>query len=74
MEDNTPHPKGSPQKPHPVEHDYNAHQDDPGPAPEAMEKKGDAPAAKTMNWIILIIIIILFIVYWFMFRKETSLF
>ena len=51
----------------PIEHDYAAHEQDPGPSPEAVKEENDKGAGPAMKWAIPIIIIILFIVYWFLF-------
>jgi hypothetical protein len=67
MENIEPHPKDDNLKPKPIEHDYAAHQDDPGPSPEAIKEDDKEGAGKAMKWIIPIVIIILFIIYWIMF-------
>ncbi len=47
------------------EQDYNAHQQNPDPAPEALEEKNDKPAGNTIKWAIVIAIIILMIIFLF---------
>lgn len=51
------HPRG--------EQDYNAHQQNPDPAPEALEEKNDKPAGNTIKWAIVIAIIVLGIIFLF---------
>ncbi len=55
--ESSPHPKG--------EQDYHSHQENPGPAPEALEEKDDKPAGNTIKWAIVIAIIILLIIFLF---------
>lgn len=49
------HPRG--------EQDYNAHQQHPDPAPEALEEKDDKPAGNTIKWAIIIAIAVLAIIF-----------
>jgi hypothetical protein len=67
MENIEPHQEGAHKKPHPIEHNYAAHENDPGPAPEAINEEDKDGAGKAMKWIIPIVILILFIIYWVMF-------
>jgi hypothetical protein len=71
MENNmTPHSE-DPTKGHkPVEHNYAAHENDPGPSPEAVKEDNDKGAGPVMKWAIPIAIILLFIIYWFLFRDN----
>ena len=69
MENNiTPHSEDPGKSSKPVEHDYAAHENDPGPSPEAVNEPDNKGAGPAMKWAIPIAIIILFIIYWFMFR------
>jgi len=54
--------------PKPIEHDYAHHENDPGPAPQAVEEKNENGAGPVMKWIIPILVVIL-LIYWFAFRK-----
>lgn len=51
------HPRG--------EQDYNSHQENPAPAPEALEEKDDKPAGNTIKWAITIAIVVLLIIFLF---------
>lgn len=69
MENINPKHSEDPNKPtKPVEHDYAAHERDPGPSPQAVKEENNEGAGPTMKWIIPIILVILFLVYWFVFR------
>jgi len=46
-----------------VETDYAAHEENPGPAKEAVEERNDKGASKVLNWAILIAVVILIIAY-----------
>lgn len=46
-----------------TEDDYEAHQADPAPAPEAVEEPNDRPAGNTIKWAIAIAIALLAIAY-----------
>ncbi|WP_432711648.1 hypothetical protein [Pedobacter sp.] len=68
MENNIESHKEDPHKgAKPIEHDYSAHENDPGPSPEAVNEDDKDGAGKAMKWIIPIVIILLFIIYWIMF-------
>ena len=54
----------------PIEHDYNAHKQDPGPSEEAVVEKDEKGAGQMMKWIIPILVVIMFIIYFFVFRKP----
>lgn len=51
----------------PIEHDYEDHKQDPGPAEPAITEKDKNGASKAMIWIIPILVIAL-LVFWFLFR------
>ncbi len=59
------------QAPKPIEHDYAAHENDPGPSPQAVKEENDKGAGPAMKWAIPIILIVLFIVWWFLFRNPN---
>ena len=67
MENLEPHQEDAHKRPKPVEHNYPAHENDPGPAPEVFNEEDKDGAGKAMKWIIPIVILILFIIYWIMF-------
>ena len=67
MENLEPHKEEPGKTPKPIEHNYAAHQNDPGPAPEAINEKDEEGAGKAMKWIIPIIILILFLIFWILF-------
>ncbi|GAA4778952.1 hypothetical protein GCM10023231_01990 [Olivibacter ginsenosidimutans] len=46
-----------------VETDYAAHEENPGPPKVAIEEKNDKGASNVMNWVILMVVIVLLIVY-----------
>jgi len=48
-----------------VEEDYSAHEENPGPAPEALEKKGDERSGKFLFWILMLIVLVLVIAWIF---------
>ena len=52
----------------PIEQDYEAHQDNPGPAPTVNEPDNKG-AGQTMKWIIPIIVVVLIIVWLLFFWK-----
>lgn len=54
----------------PIEHDYEAHKENPGPAPTVNEPDNKG-AGQAMKWIIPIIIVVLIIV-WFLFFKNNT--
>jgi len=57
--------------PVPVETDYDAHKENPGPAPTVNEPDNKG-AGVAMKWIIPIVIIILLIVYFVYFRNNVT--
>ena len=59
------------QKPVPVETDYEAHKDNPGPAPTVNEPDNKG-AGVAMKWIIPIIVVILLVVYFVYFRNNVT--
>ncbi len=67
MENMEQHPEEHQKSPKPIEHDYDKHQNDPGPAPQAVEEDDNQGAGLAMKWVIPIVIIVLLIVYWIMF-------
>ncbi len=67
MENIEENPEAHKKGPVPIEHDYDKHQSDPGPAPQAIEEHDNKGAGLAMKWVIPIAIIILVIVYWIMF-------
>ncbi|GAA4796521.1 hypothetical protein GCM10023231_26240 [Olivibacter ginsenosidimutans] len=42
-----------------IEKDYSVHKENPGPAPEALEEKGDKGSGKFLFWILVVMVIIL---------------
>lgn len=68
MENNSQHTEDPHRTPKPIEHDYEAHHSDPGPAPEAVQEENNEGAGPTMKWIIPVIIIVLLLIYFIMFR------
>lgn len=42
-----------------VEDDYPAHEENPGPSPQALDEKGDKGSGKFLFWILFIVLIIL---------------
>lgn len=72
METNTPnHNEDKHQTPVPVETNYEAHKDNPGPAPTVNEPDNKGAGA-AMKWIIPIVVIILLIVYFAYFRNNVT--
>jgi len=57
--------------PVPTETDYEAHQEDPKPAPTVNEPDNEG-AGPTMKWVIPIIIIILLVIYFLYFRNNMT--
>jgi hypothetical protein len=55
----------------PIEHDYEAHQDNPGPAPTVNEPDNKG-AGQAMKWIIPIIVAVLLIVWFLYFKNNTT--
>ncbi len=54
----------------PIETDYNAHKENPGPSKEAVVEEDKKGAGQMMKWIIPIIIALLFVVYFLVFKKP----
>jgi len=48
-----------------IEDNYAAHEENPGPAKEAVTEKDDKKVGFTMHWVIIIAIIALIIAYFF---------
>ena len=55
-----------------AEHDYNAHEQNLGPAKEVIEEKDEDRAGKAMKWIIPTLIIGLVIVWFVFFRNNAT--
>ena len=72
MEPNNPNHIEDPNKPAPpVERDYEAHKENPGPSPTVNEPDNKG-AGQAMKWIIPIIVIILLVVYFVYFRNNVT--
>ncbi|RZK51219.1 MAG: hypothetical protein EOO87_18200 [Pedobacter sp.] len=75
MENSTPnnneHTEDPNKKAPPIETDYEAHENNPGPAPTVNEPDNKG-AGQAMKWIIPIIVVILLIIYFFFFRNNVS--
>lgn len=69
--DNPNHIEDPNQAPPPIEKDYEAHADNPGPAPTVNEPDNKG-AGQAMKWIIPIVVIILLIVYFLYFRNNVT--
>jgi|GEM_PF-2277422 hypothetical protein len=54
----------------PIETDYNAHKDNPGPPIEAVVEEDKKGAGQMMKWIIPILVIALLLVYFFIVKKN----
>ncbi len=59
-------------KPVPVETDYEAHKENPGPAPTAVNEPDNKGAGVAMKWIIPIVVIILLVIYFMYFRNNVT--
>ncbi|RZK43227.1 MAG: hypothetical protein EOO90_04490 [Pedobacter sp.] len=55
----------------PVETDYEAHADNPGPAPTVNEPDNKG-AGVAMKWIIPVVVVILLIIYFVYFRNNVT--
>jgi hypothetical protein len=72
MENNNPNSTEDQSKTNqPIETDYEAHANDPGPAPTVNEPDNKG-AGQAMKWIIPIVIIILIVVYLVYFKDNTN--
>jgi hypothetical protein len=72
MENVTPNHSEDPNKPvHPVETDYDKHDQDPGPAPTVNEPDNKG-AGQAMKWIIPIVVVILLVIWFIFFRNNTT--
>lgn len=70
MEDINPQHREDPLKPHkPIETDYNKHQEDPGPSPQAVKEQDKNGAGPVLKWIIPILVVAL-LIYWLFFRHA----
>lgn len=54
----------------PIETDYNAHIENPGPSIEAVVEEDKKGAGQMMKWIIPILVVIMFLVYFFVVKKN----
>ncbi|WP_131537839.1 hypothetical protein [Pedobacter nototheniae] len=68
MENTDPKHMESGEAPKPIEHDYESHKHDPGPAKPAVTEKDENGAGQALKWIIPVLIVIGLIV-WFAMRK-----
>lgn len=72
MENTTPNHEEDANKPvHPIEHNYEAHKEDPGPAP-TVEEPDNKGAGQAMKWIIPILILALVVMYFVFFRDGIA--
>lgn len=72
MENNTSSHTEDPNKSTPpVETNYEAHANNPGPAPTVNEPDNKG-AGQAMKWIIPIVLLILIVIYFVFFRNNTS--
>jgi ATP-dependent Zn protease len=72
MENLTPNHNEDPSKTDvPVETNYAAHKNNPGPGPTVNEPDNKG-AGQAMKWIIPIVIVILLVVWFFFFKNNTS--
>jgi hypothetical protein len=54
----------------PIEQDYDAHKENPGPSKEAVVEKNEKGAGQIMRWLIPILVILMLVVYFFVYRKH----
>lgn len=54
----------------PVEQDYEAHKENPGPSLEAVTEKDDSSVGDVMKWLIPVLILLMLIIYFFVFSKK----
>lgn len=52
----------------PIETNYDANKENPGPSEEAVTQKNDKSAGNTMRWVIPVLIALLFIFYFIFFK------
>lgn len=73
MENTTPqdHTEDPNKKAPPIETDYEAHQENPGPAPTVNEPDNDG-AGPAMKWIIPIVVIVLAVIWFIFFRNNVT--
>lgn len=72
MENNTPNHIEDPNKPTPpIETNYEAHQENPGPAPTVNEPDNKG-AGQAMKWIIPIVVLILLVIWFVFFRNNVT--
>jgi hypothetical protein len=71
MENTNQHSEETHQPVTPVEHDYEAHKENPAPAPTVNEPDNKG-AGQAMKWIIPIFIVVLIIIWFFFFRNNTT--
>lgn len=72
MENTTPNHTEDPNKGHPtIETNYEAHKENPGPAPTVNEPDNKG-AGQAMKWIIPIVVVILLLIYFLYFRNNTT--
>lgn len=53
----------------PIETDYNAHQENPGPSKEAVVEEDKKGAGQILKWIIPFLVIALAVIYLLMYKK-----
>src|SRR5690606_9319468 len=68
MENDKNEKEYSQESPQPIENDYDAHKNNPGPPIEAVEEKNNDGAGKMLKYIIPILVLVLLII-WFLFRE-----
>ena len=54
----------------PIETDYNAHKENPGPSKEAVVEEDKHGAGQMMKWIIPILVGLMLLVYFLVFKKP----
>jgi hypothetical protein len=70
--ENKPNHIENPNKKHPpVETNYEAHKENPGPAPTVNEPDNKG-AGQAMKWIIPIVVVILLLIYFLYFRNNVT--
>ncbi|MFD0941221.1 hypothetical protein [Pedobacter boryungensis] len=71
MENTTSNHKDPNQEHPPIETNYEAHKENPGPAPTVNEPDNKG-AGQAMKWIIPIVVVILLVIYFLYFRNNTT--